>query len=344
MGSIVLEAFQFAALGTNYEDISEMFYVFGEFLSGGLDHIMTFSQGVYWLCLDAVLGVCGLWLLLLIYLFLHLDEKLKDVVCVGNLGWIAWLLLPHIGSLGFIPLVSVLLDVFLCDQAVGIDPDSLTYADSVLSRDCHVQCWQGSHIYYLVGASVALLLYASLAVLFKPIWQDYQSELHIKTSSSLSLVKTTFKVLLVSLSKSLKRQDSLIHGVLYLALVSIFFLFTLKKGLFNYTRVALWHRLSLVGLFWLSLLGLLSHRVSSSYWLLATLLGWSAIVVFGVIYMKLRCPSMLMRPKGVDIKQLFRFGFQFGSNHETHMYVSELNSRYKTVGIEQIKLVISTSQ
>lgn len=342
MSLIVLEAFQYAALGPNYEQISELLYMIGQLLSAEFGSLVTFSQGVYWLFLDVALALCGLWFLLLLYLLLRLDAKLKGVVCIGNLGWIAWLLLPYMSGVGFTPLVSVLLDVFVCDRAVGVDPDSLTYSDSILRKDCSVQCWQGAHLYYSLGAAAGLLLYVPLAVLLRPLWQEFQSQLHIKTSSAHFSVKTIFQVLLVSVSKSLRRRNSLLHAALYFFLLSSVFLFTFKRNGFNYSRVAHWHRLSLVGTLWLSVLALLSHWLSLSpdYWLLATLLGWGVLAVFGVIYMKLYCPSMLMRPKGVDTKQLFRFAFQFTTNQETSTYVGVLNMRARTVGTEQINLII----
>ena len=345
MGLIVLEAFQYAALGPHYEQISGPLYVIGQIVSAEFGNVVTFSQGVYWLCLDIALGICGLWLFLLLYLFLRFDGKLKDVVCIGNLGWIAWLLLPYLGSVGFIPLVSVLLDVFLCDRAVGADPSSLTYSDSILGKDCAVQCWQGTHLYYCIGAAAGLLLYVSLAVLLRPLWQNFQPQLHIKTSSAHSSVKTLFQALLVSLSKSLRPRDSLLHGAIYLALLGSFFLFSFKRGAFNYSRVAHWHRLSLLGVLWLGLLALLNHWVSlySLYWLLATLLGWSVLAVFGVIYMKVYCPSMLARPQGLDTKQLFRFAFQFVTNQETKTYLDVLNSRARIVGTDQINLVVTVN-
>jgi hypothetical protein len=40
--------------------------------------------------------------------------------------------LPIIGNLFFIPIISFLLDVFVCVETIGDDID-----DAVLSKDCH---------------------------------------------------------------------------------------------------------------------------------------------------------------------------------------------------------------
>jgi hypothetical protein len=57
--------------------------------------------------------------------------------------------LPVLGNSGFIPIVSIQLDVFICDTAYSEngDPD---YTDSILYRDCNENCWQGYHV-VLVG-------------------------------------------------------------------------------------------------------------------------------------------------------------------------------------------------
>ena len=302
-------------------------------MSSELNDLVTFTQGVYWISLDVALAVCGLWVFLFLYLLFHLDARLERVVCIGNLGWIAWLLLPYVGSLCFVPLASVLLDVLACDKAVGTD--SLTFADSVLSRDCYVHCWQGSHIYYTAAALLGLLVFVPFSVFLRPLWQEFQPQLHIKTSSSHFLVKSIFQLLIILLRKTLYRESPLAHEITFLSLVLGFFLFQLKYRGFNYARVTHWHRLSLLGVLWLSLLTLLANRlsVSPSYWALAALVGLTGIVVFGWVWMRLHYPSLLVRERGVDTQRLFKFAFQFKESAANSEMVGVLNSRVRTSGI-----------
>lgn len=344
MVSIVLEAFQYAALGPDYHAINRLLYAAGQLLSASLNEVVTFSNGVYWVCLDVALGTCGLWVCFLLYVYFRLDEKLANVVCLGNLGWLTWLMLPYIGNLCFLPIISVLLDVLVCDRAVGADSNTLAYSDSILYRDCYVQCWQGSHIAYVAGASAGLLLYAPLAVLLRPVWPEFQTQLHIKAAPSHYLVKTVFQVLIIGLSKSLKRENALAHGVVFLVLLLAFYLFELKRNRFNYGRVAHWHRISLLGVFWLSAVALLSCwvQLSSSYWLLTTALGWLGLVGFGLLWMWKRYPSLLVREKGVDTQQLFKFAFQFAGNREMRGFISRLNNRRRSsVSAESINVIVS---
>ncbi|CAG9335814.1 unnamed protein product [Blepharisma stoltei] len=64
-----------------------------------------------------------------------------------------------LGNLCFIPFVSVLLDVFVCDESIG---DSFT--DSFLAKDCYQFCWKGNHIVYAILSGIAILIYEPLAV------------------------------------------------------------------------------------------------------------------------------------------------------------------------------------
>lgn len=331
MASVVLEAFQYAALGPDYQSINQFIFDLGQAFSVSLNNLVTFSKGVYWICLNGTLAVCAVWVLLIIYVFLRLDEMLKNVPCIGNLGWIAWLSLPYLGNLCFLPIVSILLDVFVCNHAVGINPAALTFSDTILSRDCYVRCWQDSHIYYVIFAIIGLFIYAPLAVLLRPLWQEFQVQLHIKTAPSHHLVKTIFQMLIIGLSKALKQANSLAHGLLFIGLLTGFFLFEFHKNRFNYGRIAHWHRISLAAVLWLSSLALLSNYVplKAGYWLLITVLGWVVLVCFGFVWMLLHYPSLLVRPKGIDTQRLFRFAFQFRDNEDTRKTVEMLNHRRK---------------
>ena len=335
MVEVWVEAVQYCGLGPNFERFNLPMYASAQLLSVGLDTVVTFAQGVYWVVLDVALGVCGLWVLLIVYLLFQLDERLKSVVCVGNVGWIAWFVLPHLGSIGFIPLLSVLFSVFQCNSAVGLDPSSLSFTDSVLAKDCYVQCWHGTHIAYLTGACIALLLYAPLAILFRPLWQTLDTELHIKTYPRFILIKTIFQLLLVALYKAILPVSTLIHSISYLLLMAVFWVLTLKCPGFNYKRVTHWQRLSVLGVLWLGVVSVLGQHVSfmGTHWVVFVLVGWCAVVTVGLVWMWLKYPCLLIKPKGVDTQELFKFAFQFHVNNTN--FVQQLNSRYSAVVSEQ---------
>ena len=335
MVEVGIEAVQYCGLGPNFERFNLPMYATAQLLSMGLDTVVTFAQGVYWVVLDVALGVCGLWALLIVYLLFRLDERLKSVVCVGNIGWIAWLVLPHLGSIGFIPLLSVLFSVFQCNSAVGPDPSSLSFNDSVLANDCYVHCWRGTHVAYLAGACVALLLYIPLAILFRPLWQTLDSELHIMTYPRFMLTKTIFQLLLVALYKAVFPANALIHGISYLLLLVLFWVLALKYPGFNYKRVSHWQRLSVVGVFWLGVVSMLGQQLAfvGSYWLVFVLVGWGLLVGAGLVWMWLKYPSLLVKPKGVDTQELFKFAFQFHVNNLA--FVQKLNRRNLPVVSEQ---------
>ena len=79
------------------------------------------------------------------------------------------------------------------------------------------------------------------------------------SSPSHFLVKTIFQVLVIGLSKSLKRAETVAHGVVFIGLLFLFFVFEVIKDRFNYARIAHWHRMSLLAVLWLSVLALISQ-------------------------------------------------------------------------------------
>jgi len=151
------------------------------------------------------------------------------------------------------------------------------------------------------------------------------------------LEKSLFQLLLLGFNKTFRRVNVLTYAVAYLSLVLTYFLLELRRGRFNYDRFGHWYRMSLLGVLWLGLLASLSHWVSmsSGYWLLTLVLGWTALVVFGLVWMRLHYPSLLYRKQGVDTQQLFKFAFKFSTNLESIRFLAKLNRRYRVSASEQ---------
>lgn len=74
-------------------------------------------------------------------------------------------LLPVLGNLGFLPIISTLLNVFVCDESIGDGFD-----ESFLAKDCYEFCWKDFHLIYALASIVGLLVYEPLAVYARPFW------------------------------------------------------------------------------------------------------------------------------------------------------------------------------
>ena len=100
-------------------------------------------------------------------------------------------------------------------------------------------CWQSEHYSYIIFATISIVLYEPLAVIFRPIWQQAKSGAHLKVKPFFLLIKTCVQILLVSVGKSLQGNSPVAHGVVYSILMVAFIMVTYKFKAFNYNRTDL---------------------------------------------------------------------------------------------------------
>jgi hypothetical protein len=127
------------------------------------------SEGLYWIVLSIVIATCMMWTFMSVIIIWRLDLKFDDNEFCVTFGMIAETALPIIGNAAFIPIISILLDVFLCTESVGD-----AYTDSYMDRDCFVWCWEEEHIGYAAMSSICLVFYVPFAIYARPWWQFYQ--------------------------------------------------------------------------------------------------------------------------------------------------------------------------
>jgi hypothetical protein len=88
------------------------------------------TEGVYWIIFSSVFAVCLLWLVIAVIIILRIDLKFENNECCSTFGMLSEIGLPIIGNAAFLPLVSILLDAFVCTESIGDK-----YTDSFLDRD-----------------------------------------------------------------------------------------------------------------------------------------------------------------------------------------------------------------
>lgn len=54
----------------------------------------------------------------------------------------------------FIPIISTLLNVFVCDKG-----SSESISDSILKKDCDVYCWKDDHLSFAIASAIGILCY-----------------------------------------------------------------------------------------------------------------------------------------------------------------------------------------
>jgi hypothetical protein len=165
---VIIDAIQFSAIGPDFTSLSSFAVDVGNAVSVDLKALIEFKEGVYWTCLTIVIILCFVWAVLSGMIIEKVDIRFERFSFCKFMGIFAENLLPIIGNVCFLPIIHITLDVFTCTEAVGDSP--LEFEDSILDRDCHVECWQGDHIAYVTFGSIGLALFVPLAVYTRPLW------------------------------------------------------------------------------------------------------------------------------------------------------------------------------
>jgi hypothetical protein len=96
-------------------------------------------------------------------------------------------LLPILVNAGFLPIVSYILELFICTESTGDD-----IYDAFLYKDCYVTCWELKHLSWIITSSLLLILYIPMCIYMRPRWQEYQYDLNILTLPTYLVVKACF--------------------------------------------------------------------------------------------------------------------------------------------------------
>ena len=315
LGTIAVEMLQYGAMGPTFPSWAATLQMASDSFSVNLETMIRLKGGMFWNILRVTLAGVAAWMGLLMVVFFKLDVRYK--FCFSRLGDLAEKALPILGNMCFLPIISILMSVFQCGQAVQHGTE-LDYTDAFLKQDCYQQCWTSPHLYYAIASVVGLFLYAPAAIMMRPTWQNMQPYLHVKTSPAYLMIKTMYQVAIIVMSKTLKAVHDLTHTILFLCVTGLFCAVTMKWRPYGYGRPNLWHSISLLSVVWLTLLSLLDILVGEAppyVWLGLFLFGITSLCVFGVIWQILRLPALLYRSKGIHVMDLFRFMFSRGNKY-----------------------------
>jgi hypothetical protein len=153
--------------------------------------------------------------------------------------------MPLLGNALFLPITSVLFDIFICEEAHSPIKSELDYSDSFMFRDCNEDCWGGLHRRYVVAVSIALVLYHPITVITRPLWQELVPDMHLKTRQTFYLQKSLVEVILVGIRRGLRSRSRVAHGLVYIAVIFIHLILCLIRKPFNYQRLNLWFYFSM---------------------------------------------------------------------------------------------------
>jgi hypothetical protein len=174
-------------MGASLSDISEVVVTLGHLASVELENVIDLKEGVYWIVLTCVNCLSLLMLILYIFNVFMIRGAFPKSGLMANLKSLSDTILPIIGNILFLPIISISLEVFICTETSGDD-----LADSFLHKDCYQTCWVDEHLTYAIISSLCLVVYLPVAVYMRPKWQEYQHDLHIITLPRSLIIKSIF--------------------------------------------------------------------------------------------------------------------------------------------------------
>jgi hypothetical protein len=160
------------------------------------------------------------------------------------------------------------------------------------------------------------------------MWQRAKTGLHVLARPLFLCVKTCIQILLIAVGKSLSGPYPLAHGIVFSFVMVVFIVATYKIQPFNYGRYSLWEVASLIAVFYISMLSVLSKISDPTHigWFIALAVGWMGIALVAYIVTRKRHPNLLISATQTNTRKSFRHG------SEVHMLPSVLSMRDQEKG------------
>jgi hypothetical protein len=154
MAIVLVDFFQYCAMTPNLSNLSAIVDSLSHMASVRMEEMLEMSEGMYWNLLIGAFVVVFMWILFGAIIIFRLDLRFPESSSCVVFGMVAEFVLPIINNALFLPIISVLLDVFLCTEEIGDE-----FTDTFLDRDCHEFCWESDHVTYAVMSAIALVAY-----------------------------------------------------------------------------------------------------------------------------------------------------------------------------------------
>ena len=318
---IIVESIQIISIGPSFKEFNEVLSSISEVIS------LNYLQTAFWIIFIFLLSITAIWLLLLLASYNRFYFGLRYIK--RNLESFKPFTIPIISNYLFIPIIVSLFSILMCDKSTG---SQLT--DSYLNYDCNLKCWKPPHSIYVVLACIEIVIYVPIAILYRTLWQNEQSNINIRVDSIYLVVKNMKVVIFVAISKILQKDYPIAHSALFLIIQLSVLVFIVKlRNPFNYDRANLWCKNFVICIIWHTIVCILSQKnVQSRYVLIGLQLGgWFVICVISVFIQSKLPRNLLVSKSGPEIKDLIMFSFGRKSAAESiyirkHSYL-DLNAK-----------------
>ncbi|CAG9309840.1 unnamed protein product [Blepharisma stoltei] len=172
MGIIIIDFLQFIGMGPDIRGYDEVSSLLADYAT--INYSWLTRGETFWIFVYSSLAAVLVWVYFSVYTIFEF-RNFDNFLCNFSRNF-AEFALPFIGNACFLPIISILLSVFQCDQAIGED-----LSQSFVRNDCTVFCWKELHIFWAFLSIFALLIYIPLAIYFRLNWENQNSGINIKS-------------------------------------------------------------------------------------------------------------------------------------------------------------------
>ncbi|CAG9335624.1 unnamed protein product [Blepharisma stoltei] len=298
--TIIIEFFQFVAIAPTFPAFKTVIESAANIFMVDVLKMTHGNKSTYWTMLIVVSVLCYAWFFLIMLIMANAEKWLAQIpLCQRFMGLVNTMYLPFFGNTMFLPFMTMLLDVFVCDHKAQ--------AKAFVWRDCYMNCWTSSHYPYIVMSALALSCYQPVAVFSRPLWQQAKTGVNLMVKPFFLLFKTCVQILLIAVGKSLQGSQPIAHGILFSILILLFSIVTYKIRPFNYGRCNLWELSSLIGVFYIAVLATISNAADSNNiaWFIVLFIGWGVIGIVTLIVQKKYYPNFLVPAAGKSRSKIY---------------------------------------
>lgn len=209
-----------------FQDSFNFVQTFKSIFSFFLADIVSLTFSVYWSIVWICVVLSILFCIYICVLFLHwVDHLPNSFVSVLSLFG------PIVGTIAFIPLLSVLLSVFSCAESSSQGP--------FLARDCTTLCWEGRHVVITIVSALSILLYLPLALWARPVWQQIREDAIVKSTPIYIVLSTATKFVLV-VTYTFLSYYPLSATLLFFTCTTLMVIYSVKYHPYNVEKVNLY--------------------------------------------------------------------------------------------------------
>ena len=304
--------FQFITMGPDQGAYHYLVNGFEVLISMDFSIYFNITFDAFWNFHYGVLVATAIFILMMIFYLNQIDTRCAGLWIVHKIDVFSFMIISIIGHIGFLPLFSMLMNIFLCYQGIS---DQVT--DSYLFQDCTTFCYTGKHLGIVIITAIITICALPAFILGRPFLEEIQYNLVVRTNASYLHVLSIFQILLVIFNKTLKNENQTVHGIIVVVILIILLIVTKIMKPYNYERAYISQQLSIILSIWaIGITTIFRNYNAIVAWVLVEFLGIFFILLVGLLYLQ-RYRQFLITGVGADISTLFLF--QFCKNYEKYI-------------------------